>query len=128
MFKIFKRKKVESPVDFVDVGGYSSARIQQKPQSSGMTSDGYVAIPAPSSTASAPADTDFLGAMASAASSAASQTSDSSTSFSSAVSSPQDSNSYKILRKLSHLADRIDLIEKKIDRIERKTGVTFDEI
>ena len=129
MFKIFRKKKVESPVDFVDVAGYGSARVKPKAQtSSNITSDGYFAVPAPSDSSSPLADDmGFLGAMANASSALNSQ------SLPSQQSSPYPSSintddTYKILRKLEHLSDKLDLMEKKISRIERKTGISFDEL
>jgi len=123
MFKFFKKKKAESPVDFIDIGGYGSSRVKSSSQNSAsdMTSDGYVTVPAPSSQSQSN-DTDFLGAMASSSASDTSQPSTSSTSMA------EDNQIYKILRKISHISDRIELMEKKIDRIERKTGLNFEEL
>ena len=122
MFKFFKKKKAESPVDFIDIGGYGSSRVKSSSQNSAsdMTSDGYVTVPAPSSQSQSN-DTDFLGAMALSSSSSTSD-------ISRPSSIPPDDQVYKILRKISHISDRIELMEKKIDRIERKTGLNFEEL
>ena len=169
MFKFFKKKKVESPVDFIDVTGYGSARIIPKPKAPSnmkISSDGYVSIPAPtensylspytstdsySSPAQAPPtadDMNFLGAMANASSvldappaqSSSAYPSSSASSYPSIPSSypsssypssqsypsgsaMDDDKIYKILRKLDFLTEKLDLMEMKINRIEKKTGV-----
>jgi len=171
MFKFFKKKKAESPVDFIDVAGYGSARIIPKPRAPSnlkMSSDGYVSVPAPSEnsylspytsdssacsystspSAQVPAptadDMNFLGAMANASSALDSPAPVSSSPYPSPSAYPTSSQSsypsypsypypssqtmddnkiYKILRKLDFLTEKLEVMEMKISRIERKTGV-----
>ena len=108
----FLKKKQKSPVEFIDASGYGSAKIQPKqlkiPSNMSVTKDGYVAISAPTS-------------LPYPQSSAYSQSEYPSTNLS-------DDKTFKILRKLDFLADKLDLMEKKIARIERKTGVSFEDI